>query len=201
MSPSKKILGSSIVPLTSTDKEVCRMKLTVFGSLQVTYGRRLKRMTLQRALVAKISFFPKLINYQDILVLFDNLLWCQQKCNQDPFFSEKFGLYLKVLAYIQKRENFQENMTERQLQRLSNSFLNNLEGFSLKERNTKSVLRSIMSKVQVRASKSPGKLTKTLSPAAYIGVGYRDKGSARIPHLDGSPTWQEVAMQPIENLR
>lgn len=177
------------------------MKLTAFGSLQVTYGRRLKRMTLQRALVAKISFFPKLIDYQDVLVLFDNLLWCQQKCVQDHDFSEKFGLYLKVLAYILKRENFQEQMTAKQLQRLSNSFLNNLSGFSLKERNTKSVLRSVMSKVQVRASKSQGVLTKTLSPASYIGVGYRDKGSARIPHLDGSPTWQEVAVQPIGNLR
>lgn len=31
------------------------------------------------------------------------------------------------------------------------------------------------------------------SPAAYIGVGYRDKGACRFKHQDGSPSWQEVA--------
>jgi len=32
------------------------------------------------------------------------------------------------------------------------------------------------------------------SPAkAYIGIGYKDKGSRREPALDGSPKWQEVA--------
>jgi len=28
----------------------------------------------------------------------------------------------------------------------------------------------------------------------YIGVGYKDKGSSRIPHLDASPSWQELTM-------
>lgn len=36
-------------------------------------------------------------------------------------------------------------------------------------------------------------LFRTPKPPAYIGVGYRDKGNARIKHLDGSPSWQEVA--------
>jgi len=29
----------------------------------------------------------------------------------------------------------------------------------------------------------------------YIGVGYKDKGNLRISSFDGSPSWQEVAMQ------
>jgi hypothetical protein len=30
-------------------------------------------------------------------------------------------------------------------------------------------------------------------PQRYIGVGYRDQGTCRIPELDASPSWQEVA--------
>jgi hypothetical protein len=30
-------------------------------------------------------------------------------------------------------------------------------------------------------------------PLRRIGVGYRDKGTAAIPHQDGTPRWQEVA--------
>lgn len=31
----------------------------------------------------------------------------------------------------------------------------------------------------------------------YIGVGYKDKGSSRIPHLDASPSWQELTMSLV----
>lgn len=29
----------------------------------------------------------------------------------------------------------------------------------------------------------------------YIGVGYKDKGTRRVPELDGSPSWQDVARE------
>lgn len=35
--------------------------------------------------------------------------------------------------------------------------------------------------------------TRQLPAPRYIGVGYKDKGSSRIPHLDASPAWQELA--------
>lgn len=34
-------------------------------------------------------------------------------------------------------------------------------------------------------------------PLRRIGVGYRDKGTAAIPHHDGTPRWQEVAVEAI----
>lgn len=34
-------------------------------------------------------------------------------------------------------------------------------------------------------------------PQRYIGVGYRDKGTAADVSMDGTPSWQEVAMQQI----
>jgi hypothetical protein len=36
--------------------------------------------------------------------------------------------------------------------------------------------------------------TRRPPPQAYIGVGYRDKGNARKRYLDGSPSWQSVAV-------
>lgn len=36
--------------------------------------------------------------------------------------------------------------------------------------------------------------TRELPSPRYIGVGYKDKGSSRIPHLDASPAWQELAV-------
>lgn len=36
-------------------------------------------------------------------------------------------------------------------------------------------------------------LPRRTPPKAYIGIGYKDKGSRREPALDGSPKWQEVA--------
>lgn len=36
--------------------------------------------------------------------------------------------------------------------------------------------------------------TRLLPLPRYIGVGYKDKGSSRVPYLDGSPRWQELAV-------
>lgn len=37
-------------------------------------------------------------------------------------------------------------------------------------------------------------------PLAYIGVGYRDKGAAKVVHHDGSPSWSDVAMELARDL-
>ena len=39
--------------------------------------------------------------------------------------------------------------------------------------------------------------TRELPLPRYIGVGYKDKGSSRIPHLDASPSWQELTMSLV----
>jgi hypothetical protein len=40
---------------------------------------------------------------------------------------------------------------------------------------------------------------RTKVPKRYIGVGYRDKGSKKMPHLDGTPCWQEVYIKRFRN--
>lgn len=46
----------------------------------------------------------------------------------------------------------------------------------------------------VHPMKSQGIPLKEIKPKGYIGKGYTDKGTARNPAKDGSPSWQEVAM-------
>jgi hypothetical protein len=42
---------------------------------------------------------------------------------------------------------------------------------------------------------TPEVSNRKLPPKRIIGIGYRDKGTARDPAIDGSPSWQEVASQ------
>jgi len=43
------------------------------------------------------------------------------------------------------------------------------------------------------------KLASSPPPQRRIGVGYRDKGTAAIDHIDASPSWQEVAAQTAKH--
>jgi hypothetical protein len=38
-------------------------------------------------------------------------------------------------------------------------------------------------------------LWKTPPPARYIGVGYRDKGAAKVLSYDGTPSWKDLAVR------
>jgi hypothetical protein len=131
------------------------------------------------------------------LVLFDNLLWCQDKASSDPQFQEKYGLHLKVLARILKENSVPEELTLRYLKQLGNSFLKNLEGFLWNKRNILPTEKQLKGRFEVRSGKQSGTPLSQLPAPTYIGKGYRDKGTAKKPWIDGSPSWQEVAMQPI----
>jgi hypothetical protein len=168
--------------------------------LQVIYGKAVRRITLQRVLTGKIAHFPKDVTILDILVLFDNMLWLQEKALQDPEFREKFGIHLKVLSLILKEIKINRKTLKVAVAELSNSFLNGLEGFIIPKRNVKPVLIQLKRFYEVRFPRQPGIEKKKLPPAAYIGVGYRDKGTAKNPAYDGSPSWQEVASSIIKEL-
>lgn len=44
-------------------------------------------------------------------------------------------------------------------------------------------------------------LRKNPPPERFIGVGYKDTGHRKEPHLDGSPSWQEVSHQKLDSLQ
>lgn len=146
-------------------------------------------------------FRPEEVSYKHLVVLFDNMLWFQDKAAKDPDFKQKFGITLKVLAYILKNMNLSTgNITKSQMAKLSKKFQENLKHFSLDKRNFRQPLKQQWNLVEVRSTKPLGISTKKLPPERYIGIGYRDKGTAKQPWIDGSPSWQEVASVPIERL-
>lgn len=177
------------------------MKALNHSSFQVIYGRRTKRVSVERAIASKVAFFPKLVTRYELLVLYDNVIWLQEKAETDPDFAKKFGIYLKVLSYILKHHRDTDSLSQKSVQQLSDSFLKNVSGFLLKKRHTKQATVQSMSRIEVRPSRQMGLKNSSLPPATYIGKGYRDKGTAKKPWLDGSPSWQEIASQPIGSLQ
>jgi hypothetical protein len=146
-------------------------------------------------------YFPDKVSFLDLLLLFDNLLWLQDKSMKDPQFQQKFGFTLEVLAKHLKDMRINQGLTSNQLQRLSKSFAQELKDFLIPPRHFEQARNQIVGFIQIVANKSPGVPNRSIPPIGYIGKGYRDKGTARKPWLDGSPTWQEVASAPLSQLR
>lgn len=159
----------------------------------VKYSRRLKRISLQRYLVSKIVHEADHVKFQDLIVLYDNQIWLEQKSLKDPDFNKKFGSSLEELSFLLKQINFQKEFSAKALIRLSQRFRTNLEGFIVPIRNYQSFKKHFSGLFSVLALKTPKEANKILPPKRIIGVGYRDKGTARDPAKDGSPSWQEVA--------
>jgi len=169
-------------------------------ALQINYARKLKRVSLQRSLVSLIVHYPEKCTPMTLLVLTDNLLWLQDKAKRDKQFRDKFGVTLEVLTYIVKSKLGKQSFTTVSVTRmkyLSNVLKSNLEGFYYPRRNTLNQYRLCKGLFNVRAAAPQGRLVSQLPPQAYIGKGYRDKGTAKIPAEDGSPSWQEVAAMPF----
>jgi hypothetical protein len=161
----------------------------------VTYAKRVRRITLERYIVSKIVFQLEKVTTGEILVLYDNILWCQDKAGKDPSFREKFGSSLEDLALILKSVRFTPATFHSNLSVLSVAFRNKLDGFYIPAKNLQGVYVHVRGTYHILPSKSQGIEKRRLPPPRYIGVGYKDKGHRRDEAYDGSPTWQEVAMR------
>jgi hypothetical protein len=179
------------------------MELITLNSrlLQVRYSKGIKRLTLERVLASKIVHYAEEITLDDLLILFDNLLWCQDKAACDPAFQKKHGEPLKRLTEILKNQNYSRSSIKiEQIRKLGKILEKELVGFLFYKRNVKPEERKLRHLVTVEYPRPNGVPLKQLPPKAYIGKGYSDKGTAKKPWLDGSPSWQEVASIPLEEL-
>jgi hypothetical protein len=177
------------------------MKGNLQSGVQLIYGRRTKRITLQRALVSKFIHYPERVQYKDLLLLYDNLLWCQDKAEVAADFKKKFGLHLKVLTYILKNHTLRtDKIYDKLVKKLSDRFQRNLSGFSFEKRNTLNPLKQMSKFIEVRDPKPEGVPNTELPRERYIGIGYRDKGTAKKPWEDGNQSWQEIASATVKEL-
>lgn len=188
------LLESQAVPQSLIDSgyETIKEKGLSAGA-QVFYKRGMKRITLQRILCSRIVHLKKEITLEELLTLYDNHIWLQQKSLIDSDFQKKFGSSLEELTFILKKTEFFQHTLVENLDHLSQEIGKNLQDFLIPQRNIKGVWKHFEGHFHVKPHKESGVPTKSLPPKAFIAKGYKDKGNRRDPAIDGSPSWQEVA--------
>lgn len=158
----------------------------------VLISRKVKRISLHRYLWSKISYGEK-IGFREIGALFLNQLWLENKSKRDISFNQKFGKILEISSNILRQVNISRGITDSALANLKRRATQELEAFLIPQRNLAQWKMKFDSSVILIRPKPSGVLKKTLPAERYIGIGYRDKGTAKNPALDGSPSWQEIA--------
>ena len=167
----------------------------------VRISRKVGKIHLQRFLLSRLVFFEDEFTLRDLCALYENQLSLEEKCYQDSNFRKKFGDSLEELSKILKVIRFEKGLSPRAVRRIQRVLKVRLEKFLLPKRNYLASKSKINGTYQLLDHKPEGRLKKTLPPKPYIGIGYRDKGSAKDLAKDGSPGWQEVAMSrgPVKN--
>jgi len=152
-----------------------------------------KKISLQRFLLSKIVYEKNEITERDILAIFQNQISLQEKASREKDFSSKFGNSLEELSRILKEVNLSEGFKQKAIDRIRGLATSRLSGFLIPQRNYSSFKTRFNGTYSLVYSKSEGIPTKDLPPVAYIGVGYKDKGSTRKEEFDASPDWKDVA--------
>jgi len=152
---------------------------------------KVKRISLQRGICSLILFGENVS--EDVLhVLFQNQLWLQSKCLSDLTFQKKYGDFVLSLNEILKSVNFSRGLTKGAIGSLRLK-LQSISEDLYPQRNLSQIHLKVRESFYTKAYKPVGTETKLLPPKRFIGIGYRDKGTARKPEKDGSPRWSEVA--------
>ena len=159
----------------------------------ITIGKKVKRVGLQRFLLSKIAFEKDKVENRDILALFDNQIWLERKCLTDLRFSEKFETTLEVVSDILRDLNVGQGLSQKSLSRMSSKVKGSLSDFLFPLRNFAQMKSKFSGTYSLTLQYATGIPTKRLPPKAYIGKGYGDKGTAKKPEIDASPSWQAVA--------
>jgi putative transposon-encoded protein len=146
-----------------------------------------------RYLLSKIVHRPDTVERIDILLMYEQILKCQDIAVANDSFQTKFGLTLEVVSRILKGFRLKPKTTNLDIRKLAAQIKQEVPNFIYPERNLQSVGTHVIKMFYVSKVQPLGKEVKLLPPKAYIGKGYTDKGTASDPAFDGSPSWQEVA--------
>lgn len=170
--------------------------------VEVSYRKRLKKITLLRYLCSKIVYEVDKIRQEDLITLYDSLLWAQMKSSTDGAFRKNFGKSLELLAKILKKHPAIGRVYHKPLaEKLRIEFRSNLQDFLFPPRNYPAVKNRMSGNYHLNLAKQPGKPVSSFPPKKYIGKGYGDKGTLRNPAVDGSPAWQDIACSTVFQLK
>jgi hypothetical protein len=175
---------------------------TFSGGYTVKILKGSKPITTYRFLLAKIVYDESGLSIDDLLALLEIHNRLEVQATKDKEFSSKYREWLitttglvrilcsQVTFPIRVDGKFQKTVVEHLKPYLPS--LRAFEGYRKDQR----IVRGY--RIILRNPLLP---PKKLPPKAFIGVGPKDKGSKREPATDGSPSWQEVAMDRRESNR
>lgn len=162
-------------------------------SKHVLISKKTKRISLERYLLSKVAFFPETVNERDLLALFLNHIDLQEKADREMDFCQKFGSDLESVSIILKGINLTHGVSLRSLTVMSEKVKVVLSHYIVPRRNFEDFKLRFHNSYHLIFREPQGVPTNTLPAKRWIGVGYRDKGSAKDKAIDASPSWQSVA--------
>lgn len=162
-------------------------------SKHVLIAKKTKRISLERYLLSKVAFFPDTVNERDLLALFLNHIDLQEKAEHEMDFAQKFGSDLESVSTILKSINLTHGVSKRSLTVMSEKVKVVLSHYIVPRRNFEDFKLRFHNSYHLIFREPQGVPTDTLPAKRWIGVGYRDKGSAKDKAIDASPSWQSVA--------
>lgn len=166
---------------------------------QILILKNMKLITALRVILTMVREEDKDLSWLDVFAIFEILLRIETSVIGNPGFVNKFGSHLKVVNEILLTLNWKPKKSESALKILRAGLKVLPEKFFFSPRNLNQVKLEYRKKVILVIRRPEGTQLKYLPPKLYVGKGYTDKGTARKPHLDGSPRWQDVAMSEILN--
>jgi hypothetical protein len=150
---------------------------------------------MQRVLISKLLWDIDNFTCEDLLALLDNQLFLESIAEKNESFRQKFKVPLEDISnYLKAAKIRRIEDLPRIAERFKKFIKIKLDKFIYPQRNYPHQLAMYKRYVEFRWTYPEGTPISQLPPVKYIGKGYTDKGTARKPHLDGSPSWQEVAM-------
>lgn len=179
--------------LLSTPLPPISYKGRTYKAAQIRYTKKIKRITLMRYLCSKLVLKSDEITRLDLMLMYDNLIHLQDLCLKDENFRLKFGSDLESLAKLLKGFNLSPKSNKLNMRTLSSQMKQEITNFLYPLRNLSTVWTHVQKMYFVTEYIEQGRLRKFLPPKAYIGKGYTDKGTAKDPAYDGSPSWQTIA--------
>jgi len=168
---------------------------------RIKYSPGTKRITLFRNLLAQLCYADYGLSLEETLVLFDLMSGFPEQVSKDKQFAQKYSEWLitvhgalSALPVL----SFPLVLTEDKRKKLAEELkplLPSSHAFYGWKGNP-----ALVHSFKVIPNIDLG-LKKRLPPKRFLGVGYRDKGTAKDPAVDGSPSWKKVARVNAETDR
>ena len=162
----------------------------------VTIGTKIeKEVVTLRYLTSKVVFTEETITLEEICALFLSFETVVMKMARHQEVQRKIGSEIFLFrALFQNLEHWLEVPPSERRMRLE-AVYKDYRGKLFSRRYYYAVRGQVNRLFQIRLRT---RFPQKFAPKAFIGKGYGDHGTAKNPAFDGSPSWQEVAMNRSE---